>query len=200
MLFVSFCFLSFYPFPILKKGNCVSILFTLPLNINVEKHQSKFVVFYVNVNNRNMAYINQTSASFLDWMVGRRGAQTESSSSSSENSLASRSAGIEKVIHEGYLEKLGSWRKNWKRRWIVLRRDSIYYYEHYSSSIETVESGGHQATSLDPFDLAMNPKQTQATINWSSSKEIKPLGEIQLCARGADGQVFLFFLFFFLKS
>jgi len=55
----------------------------------------------------------------VDWLVGRRG------------SVSGRQpeAPTSKVTHEGYAEKLGSWRRNWKKRWFRLTPTSLVYYE-----------------------------------------------------------------------
>lgn len=36
--------------------------------------------------------------------------------------------GSDAIVFSGYLEKLGGWIKNWKRRWFVLQRSQLTYY------------------------------------------------------------------------
>ena len=85
------------------------------------------------------------SQSLVSWIIGRRGS-------------AARSGG-QRWVHDGYLEKMGSWRKNWKRRWFVLSEGRLRYFEHGSDSQEQLRS------------------------------DSKVLGEIQLVSRGADGMM-----------
>lgn len=68
-------------------------------------------------------------------------------------------------MRAGYLDKLGSWRKNWKRRWFVLSRYALRYYEQ-------------------GFDETDPGKEAKLL-----------LGEVHLCSRGADGQVLFMCVF-----
>ena len=40
---------------------------------------------------------------------------------------------VKGVLKQGYLVKKGAKRKNWKKRWFVLKSDELTYYESYEN-------------------------------------------------------------------
>lgn len=45
---------------------------------------------------------------------------------------------VDGVLRKGYLEKKGHRVPNWKRRWFVLKRDSLVYYDSRDKLVEKV--------------------------------------------------------------
>lgn len=70
-------------------------------------------------------YRTTASSSIAGWFVGRR------ASASREAAPTSKTFTTLDVRLDGYLLKRGSWRKNWKTRFFVLRRDAarLAYYD-----------------------------------------------------------------------
>ena len=74
------------------------------------------------------------------------------------------------ILVEGWVKKKGNVRRNWKRRWMILREDSIEYYEKNSEKVRNILKGSipiDQVISISRFEGKKKMKYCMAlkTVN-----------------------------------
>jgi hypothetical protein len=115
--------------------------------------------------------------SFVDWVVGRRGSCSKDSPS--------------KIIHQGTLEKIGAWHRNWKRRHFVLFQETMAWGGPASQSSGSAKA--EDAVFAEAQQRSSRMRGATAGSSWPLKSitlpDFKALGAVRLCARGADGQV-----------
>ena len=118
----------------------------------------------------------KASGSLLDWVVGRRGSKASGHQS--------------QVLHTGFLDKIGYWRKNWKRRHFILFHDNVAWEAHASKSTRTKVGDAVFPEAQQRADR-MHSQSSRPSVPQKATTvlDYKPLGEVRLCARGTDGQV-----------
>lgn len=119
----------------------------------------------------------KAGGSFVDWVVGRRGSSATDSHT--------------QIIHQGTLEKIGSWRKNWKRRHFVLFQETMAWETPASESSGSAKAEDAIFAEAQQRSSRMRGATAGSSLPLKSKARpgFKALGEVRLCARGADGQV-----------
>jgi len=120
----------------------------------------------------------KTRGSLMDWVVGRRGSTATGHHS--------------QVVHTGFLEKTGYWRKNWKRRHFVLFHDIVAWEAQASRSTTSDKVGDAAFLEAQQRADRMRSQSLRSAMpqEASSDSDFKALGDVRLCTRGSDGQVF----------